>query len=143
MACHSDHPAPRLAADRAAKFDHALLAPAMRGACQSCHHPPQDSLHRAITQPCAQCHTTRGWRPATFDHSRFFLLEGDHKASFSTCHKTGNFKQYTCYGCHEHQPAQIRAIHEEEGIRNIDNCVRCHRSAREGGEHGEGGESGD
>lgn len=143
MACHSDHPAPRLAAQNRAKFDHALLSPAMRGTCQSCHRAPQDTLHRSMPQQsCAQCHKTTGWRPATFDHSRFFLLDGDHNASCTTCHKTGNFKQYTCYGCHEHQPDGIRAKHAEEGIRNIDNCVRCHRSASEHGEGREGGEGG-
>src|SRR3546814_13592537 len=43
-----------------------------------------------------------------------------------------NYKQYTCYGCHEHQPTKIITKHREEGLTNIENCVRCHRSA-----HGE------
>jgi len=38
---------------------------------------------------------------------------------------------YTCYGCHEHTPAKIRAEHEEEGIRDFSDCVQCHRSAQE------------
>jgi len=32
-------------------------------------------------------------------------------------------KCYTCYGCHEHQPAQIITEHREEGIPSIENCV--------------------
>ena len=59
----------------------------------------------------------------------------------ATCHLSGNYKQYTCHGCHEHQQARIIAEHREEGITNIQNCVRCHRSPhgdaegeREGGE---------
>jgi hypothetical protein len=39
-----------------------------------------------------------------------------------------DYKKYTCYGCHEHTPANIRREHVEEGIRNFDNCVECHRS---------------
>ena len=78
-----------------------------------------------------------GWTPATFDHSRFFKLEGDHKVACVTCHVNNVYTRYTCFGCHEHQPAEIRARHAEEGIRNIDNCVRCHRG---GAGEGEGGE---
>jgi cytochrome c peroxidase len=52
-----------------------------------------------------------------------------------------DYSRYTCYGCHEHTPANVRSEHEEEGIRNFDNCVKCHRNAtdepKEGG--GEGG----
>ena len=45
---------------------------------------------------------------------------------------------YTCYGCHEHTEANIRAKHVHEGIANFTNCVSCHRSAH--GESREGGE---
>lgn len=39
-------------------------------------------------------------------------------------------QQYTCYGCHEHTPANMQAKHREEGVsESLDNCVRCHRSA--------------
>jgi hypothetical protein len=55
----------------------------------------------------------------------------------------GNTSRYTCFGCHQHQPDQIRASHAEEGIRNIENCVACHRSGSgEGGEGREGGREG-
>mgnify|MGYP003381731295 CR=1 FL=1 len=68
------------------------------------------------------------------------VLDGDHNATCVTCHTTPDFKRYTCYGCHEHTPANIRSEHEEEGIRNFENCVECHRSADdEGGGGGEGG----
>jgi len=48
-----------------------------------------------------------------------------------TCHTGNDFKRYTCYGCHEHTPANVRAEHEKEGIRDFENCVECHRSADE------------
>ncbi|WP_375195401.1 hypothetical protein [Sphingobium sp.] len=135
LACHSDHPAPRLTQEYPRSFDHALLTPAVRGQCQACHRAPQDVQHRGFNLPCAQCHQPAGWKPSTFDHSRYFLLDGDHRVACITCHKGRNYRRYTCYGCHVHQPARIRAEHEEEGIRDIGNCVRCHRSA-----HGEADE---
>ena len=46
-----------------------------------------------------------------------------------TCHTGNDYSRYTCYGCHEHTPAKIRAEHQEEGISNFTNCVECHRSA--------------
>ncbi|EWS58946.1 hypothetical protein Y695_04654 [Hydrogenophaga sp. T4] len=60
------------------------------------------------------------------------MLDRDHNASCETCHKNpADYRQYTCYGCHEHTLANVREEHEEEGIRNFDNCVKCHRSADE------------
>jgi hypothetical protein len=75
--------------------------------------------------------------PATFDHARFFMLDRDHNAACTTCHTTSDRRQYTCYGCHEHTEANIRAKHVREGIPNFTNCVSCHRSAH--GESREGG----
>jgi hypothetical protein len=120
-----------------AGFDHALLTKADQDSCANCHKPPADTLHRQIVGNCGQCHMSQAWTPATFDHDRFFVLDRDHNASCATCHVANNYSRYTCYGCHEHSVARIRAEHEEEGIGNLDNCVRCHRSADEKGE-GEG-----
>lgn len=131
MACHSDHAGPRLVKAAEHVFAHDLLKPEIRTRCAACHKAPATQIHAQAGNTCAQCHTQKAWKPATFDHRRFFALTGPHNASCTTCHTKGNFKRYTCYGCHEHQPAQIRAEHLEEGITNIDNCTRCHRSASE------------
>lgn len=141
MACHSDHPRPRLTKARAVIFDHALLKSDTRLHCQSCHMAPRDDLHRGQNLPCATCHQPSRWKPATFVHERYFQLDRNHNIACTTCHLGGNYKRYTCYGCHEHQPAQIIAEHREEGISNIENCVRCHRSAE--GEAGGGDWRGD
>lgn len=109
MACHSDHPRPKLTKASAVKFDHALLKANARSSCQSCHTAPQDDLHRGQTA-CATCHQPAHWKPATFDHSRYFLLDRDHNTACTTCHLAGNYKQYTCYGCHEHQQDRIIVI---------------------------------
>ena len=49
-----------------------------------------------------------------------------------TCHTTeGDLSAYTCYGCHEHTPRNIRSEHLEEGIREFEACEDCHRSGDE------------
>ncbi len=140
MACHSDHLGVRLARASRKQFSHELLRVTIRGECESCHTPPGDDMHRALTTSCKQCHTTDHWKPATFDHDKLFLLDRNHNTSCRTCHVAGDFSRYTCYGCHEHQQDAIRAEHLEEGIRDIDNCVKCHRSAHGNPEANEAGE---
>lgn len=136
MACHTDHAAILLTQSKPKSFAHELLKPAIATQCASCHAKPRDSLHATITSGCAQCHATRGWTPATFAHDRFFQLDAHHNVACTTCHIGNQFKRYTCYGCHEHQPERIIAEHAEEGIRDVENCARCHRSP-EGEREGE------
>jgi hypothetical protein len=126
-----------------ATFDHAALTQAELGRCESCHKAPADKLHQQMTGNCAQCHKTQAWKPATFDHDKYFPLDKDHNATCVTCHAGNNYKQYTCYGCHEHTPANMQAKHREEvGTENLDNCVRCHRNASGEGE-GKGSRDGE
>jgi hypothetical protein len=136
LACHTDHQPPALTGVARISFSHALLRPALREDCRGCHTPPATALHRGATANCSSCHTTEAWRPATFDHARLFRLEGEHNATCATCHVNDDTSRYTCFGCHEHQPAAIARRHQREGIRDFTNCVGCHRSAydSEGGE---------
>jgi hypothetical protein len=137
MACHIGHLGSTLAQHSRMAFSHALLREPVREQCASCHVPPKDAVHRSITASCGQCHKTAGWKPATFDHDKFFLLDRDHNVGCGTCHTSNDFSRYTCYTCHEHRPEKIRSKHIKEGIRNFENCVECHRSAEEDPEHGE------
>jgi hypothetical protein len=130
VACHSDHAGVRKF-HLTGNFDHALLKKATADQCQACHKSPTDTLHKQITGNCSQCHTQTHWKPATFEHDKYFLLDKDHNATCSTCHVRNDFSAYTCYGCHEHTPEKIRREHVEEGIRDYKNCVECHRSADE------------
>jgi hypothetical protein len=130
VACHSDHAGVKRFRQQG-RFDHALLRTAMREECQSCHKAPGDSLHRQITGNCGRCHEQRAWVPATFDHAEYFELDRDHDTRCITCHVGNDYSRYTCYGCHEHTPANIRREHIEEGIRKFDDCVACHRNADE------------
>jgi hypothetical protein len=134
LACHSDH-AGTMRFRLQGRFNHSLLQKTILDQCQSCHKSPADNLHRQISGNCGQCHNQNKWSPAIFDHVKYFNLDGDHNASCVTCHAGNDYQRYTCYGCHEHTPDNIRRKHIEEGMRNFDNCVECHRSASE---HGEG-----
>ena len=126
-----------------AHFDHALLAVAARDRCETCHNAPTDRLHRQIQGHCKSCHQTTAWTPATFDHDKFFVLDRDHNTTCDTCHKNSDYSRYTCYGCHEHSQAKVRAGHVEEGIQNFENCVECHRNPGvEPEKQGRGGQGG-
>lgn len=129
VACHSDHAGPKLTQRSRKPFSHELLRVAVRDRCESCHASPKDEIHRDLSIGCGQCHRPQAWKPATFEHAKFFILDRDHDATCATCHTGNDFKRYTCYGCHEHTPAKVRAEHEEEGIKDFENCVKCHRSA--------------
>ena len=129
-----------------ATFDHSLLSNAEMNNCANCHRSPTDDFHQGNKDNCASCHGTSAWSPSTFDHSKYFRLDGDHNAKCATCHQASNYTTYTCYGCHEHTLGNILQEHQEEGITNITDCVRCHRSGdeddirsgREGGGSGKG-----
>lgn len=140
LACHTEHEGiARLESSR--RFSHDLILPEVRQSCTSCHHKPDDDLHAQFAGNCGECHEQKAWKPANFDHARYFPLTGEHRASCGTCHTDNNYRNYSCYGCHAHTPERIRAEHEEEGIRNFANCVECHRNGTK--EEGEGREHGD
>ena len=141
VACHSDHQGV-LKFRPQRHFAHALLDPATREQCDGCHRKPADTLHNKLSGNCSQCHTTEAWKPATFDHDRYFVLDRDHNVECATCHARNDYRSYTCYGCHEHSKTKMWYEHAEENIRNLDDCVRCHRSSSEHGEGGEHGERG-
>lgn len=129
-----------------ATFDHDAVAKAVLVKCEACHKAPGNELHTRLQGNCGQCHAHTGWKPATFDHARLFELDRDHDTDCTTCHTGADYSRYTCYGCHEHTPGNIRSEHAEEGISDFENCVRCHRNARDepekGGNRGERGKGG-
>lgn len=132
-----------------------------RGKCGSCHENPADykqytcytchehsrekvaEEHRGMRgqniEDCVQCH--RGGA-LNFAHRVFPLNHGgEGRIACKTCHENpDNYKQYTCYNCHEHSRARVEREHRGEvRAQNLDDCVRCHRGGGDG-EHGEGGE---
>jgi len=128
VGCHSDHAGVKRYR-REGRFEHTLLSTASREECNNCHRSPEDRIHQAVTGKCGQCHTLDRWKPATFDHDAYFLLDRDHNVQCATCHERNDYRGYTCYGCHEHNADKIWREHVKEGIRDFRNCVECHRSA--------------
>lgn len=108
--------------------------------CESCHEDP--AFHRgAFGVDCAACHTADGWQPATFDRRHTFPIDHGEggPSSCRTCHPD-NVDAYTCYGCHEHTPAQTMEEHAGEVSGDIADCVRCHPTGQEEEGEREGGE---
>jgi hypothetical protein len=82
-------------------------------ACVSCHladynktnNPPH--VQDAIPQTCDVCHSTSGWTPAQFDHSKTgFPLTGSHTVpprACTDCHVNNNYNltQTACVSCHQ------------------------------------------
>ena len=128
LACHSDHAGAKLAERSRQAFSHSMLRPQARPLCEGCHIAPADPIHRDLSAACGRCHGPDRWKPSTFDHASLFELDSNHNAPCATCHSGDDIRRYSCYGCHEHQPAPIRARHLEAGIRNFDDCARCHRN---------------
>ena len=139
LACHGAHRSVRPALASQQNFNHRLLRPAIQAQCSDCHTAPDNKAHRDLKAQCGQCHQQEHWKPASFDHDQYFKLDDEHNTACVTCHTNDDYSQYTCYSCHEHSAARMRAKHEEEGVRFSDNCIKCHRSADDDGEHSESG----
>lgn len=103
----------------------------LSGECVTCHADPEYHLG-AFGTDCATCHTTSAWTPAEYNKKHTFPLNHGENgvSSCVTCHLS-DFNSYTCYECHEHDEAQIRSKHQEEGIANFQDCMECHADGRE------------
>ncbi len=130
LSCHMEHSG-RDIKKTIRTFSHNLLQGGDLNKCRSCHKRPADNLHQKNNQECSQCHTTDRWSPAALDHAKYFRFDKDHGPDCAACHQNNNYREYTCYGCHEHSPEKIRSEHLEEGIHNYQNCAPCHPSADE------------
>jgi hypothetical protein len=89
--------------------------------CFSCH--AKDDTHKgAFGTDCETCHTTAGWLPAEFDHSKTkFPLTGAHiDLKCTQCHSTPGLTALStdCYSCH----AEDDAHQGEFGT----GCGTCH-----------------
>ena len=109
------------------------IASTARG-CADCHEEPE--VHAGETGlHCDWCHTAASWTPAQLTIHVFRLDHGgEDEESCETCH-TGTYVTYTCYGCHDHQPAEMEAFHTREGIDQLEPCSDCHPTGVEGEAH--------
>jgi hypothetical protein len=99
--------------------------------CYGCH--PDPAFHAGLfSTDCAACHDTAAWTPAGYDEPHTFPFDhGEEGISpCRRCHPQA-LETYTCYECHEHEPAEVEREHLEEGIRDFQDCVECHPTGRE------------
>jgi len=101
--------------------------------CDDCHDQPE--VHEdAFGVDCARCHATTAWAPAGLRHHVFYLDHGStERLACQTCH-VETYTSVSCYGCHDHQPAEMRSLHIEKGVaaQEIDNCAQCHPTGQPG-----------
>ncbi len=107
-------------------------------ACVSCH---QKDYNNSVNPPhvaqgfptdCQSCHTSAGWRPASFDHNKTaFPLTGLHVAVACTqCHTVQPYSAQptTCVSCHlKDYAASVNPPHASGGFSQ--DCASCHTSA--------------
>jgi hypothetical protein len=149
QSCHNDR------GWQPATFDHALSGFALSGAhasvdcgachvngrfsgtpheCVACHRDDFDRasnpnhVNAGFPTGCQACHNTNGWRPASFDHDRFFPLTRDHAGiACATCHvNPGNFRTFQCLSCHGRERMDDK--HEKVSGYRYENqaCYSCH-----------------
>jgi hypothetical protein len=147
--CHTEHKGAHGAMTSMALFDHDWSAFKLTGkhravdcrschtnegykgtpqSCVSCHAEPEWHKGKFGTA-CAQCHSTSTWQGATFKHT-FPLHHGTERRrtnSCTTCHtKDSEYRTYTCYGCHQHRPAEMERRHAKLRVADIQKCAECH-----------------
>jgi mono/diheme cytochrome c family protein len=93
--------------------------------CRACHEEPDLHAER-FGLNCSRCHTLEAWKPALLLRHTFALDHGDEgQLACQTCH-TRNYFENTCYECHDHDPADMEAVHAGEGIFELEPCTECH-----------------
>jgi hypothetical protein len=106
-------------------------------ACVACHAEPKVHAGSKLGTDCAKCHTTSTWTGGTLgDFKHAFPVAHGRKnrgaSACSVCHaKVDAYATYTCYGCHEHNPAKVARQHKK--VADLDNCVKCHKGGRQRG----------
>jgi hypothetical protein len=97
---------------------------------QNTTNPPH--VQGGFPQTCETCHSTNGWQPATFDHSKTgFALTGQHTVpprACVDCHVNNNYNitQTTCVSCHQqdYNNAVTPVNHVQAGFPLT--CETCH-----------------
>ncbi len=148
--CHSEHNGRTARLIDLASFDHHLTAFPLTGrhqsiACESCHknqvfqtmahacadcHEEPASHRGKFGVACAACHSTTAWTGAKFAH-KFPINHGGAmrktETGCATCHQQADdFRAYTCYGCHEHEPSRIERKHRRLNAAALARCADCH-----------------
>jgi hypothetical protein len=105
--------------------------------CYACHQ----SDYTGTTNPnhqssgfsvaCTECHTTNpGWKPTSFDHSRFPLTQGHSGPACIDCHTNGNYSSTPtdCYACHQSDYNGTTNPNHQSLAFSV-TCTACHTTA--------------
>jgi hypothetical protein len=79
---------------------------------------------------CARGRDSRACKPATFDQSRYFVLDRDPLASCEACRRNNDCSRDTCRDHQDHARASIRAGPVEQGLPDFRNRAQRHRGPR-------------
>ncbi len=109
-------------------------------ACVSCHLKDYQGttnpnhVQQGFPQTCETCHTTSGWSPAQFDHSKTgFPLTGQHTVpprACVDCHINNNYNltQTACVSCHlKDYQGTTNPNHVQQGFPQT--CETCHTTS--------------
>jgi hypothetical protein len=94
--------------------------------CQSCHTGDKPNDH--YSGQCSECHDTNSWGNVSISHS-FPLNHEGANSNCATCHPD-SLNEYTCYGCHKHEPQKMQEKHEDKDIFDISDCAACHPNGK-------------
>jgi len=156
-ACHTEHVGPHGELTNFAHFQHDLTDFPLTGkheslgcaschskgryqgtskTCAGCHNAPASHQQRSWSGDCASCHATTSWKQATLSgKAHAFPLDHHNRKrnlACATCHTASDqFRTYTCYGCHAHQPDKMARKHRWLMSSELVNCARCHPTGRE------------
>lgn len=105
-------------------------------ACYGCHQADftgaknPDHVAGGFATTCELCHSTSGWSPATFDHSKSaFPLTGSHTVpprQCADCHINNNYQitDITCISCHQKDYSGATSPVPHAGFPTT--CQQCH-----------------
>src|ERR1017187_8014169 len=106
--------------------------------CVSCHLKDYQGttnpshVQQNFPQTCEICHTSSGWSPASFDHSKSgFPLTGQHTVpprQCTDCHINNNYNitNTTCVSCHQNDYNNAKAPVDHVGAHFPTTCEQCH-----------------
>ncbi len=99
--------------------------------CSACHEQPEVHKDR-FGLDCVRCHTLQAWKPALLTRHTFHLDHGsDTTQQCVSCH-IDSYDTHTCFGCHDHQPDAMLAVHLKANIYDIKACTSCHLTGEPG-----------
>jgi hypothetical protein len=93
-----------------------------RTACSACHARPA-SHGTVLRGGCGSCHSTRAWKPASFNGPHPFPMSHGGAGSCAACHPS-TLTSYSCTKCHSR--SVMTEHHKEVPGFSMTTCATCH-----------------